>query len=334
MKNLIVIFNVIVICVCLLPIQGLAGSAVTTENCLACKSEMWMEELYSLLAAGDTDNATIYLRSGKCIQLEKGLTVSISAYPTKETEIMPIDLLGDNLWSLKLFLTDFAFSEDEQIQMAVKKIKMVPKSVQSSFEKASCSDLRTRDVVVQYSKKEFYLAFKNQINQEEQKSLLKEIESYNMDVLNIRTIEKNYQLNKLECAGDLVSTENGEIITSHPITYYYEINKDHIQNVTVFGLPYRSLADSYAKIDVDCSRMELDGFNALAALASYFSEPSRTTAPTASELINQEGLTTTFPFKIAQAAEDFIVFVIDEKNICNKGSAYIVSTNVVSEWIE
>ena len=80
--------------------------------------------------------------------------------------------------------------------------------------------------------------------------------------------------------------------------------------------------------------MELDGSNALAALASYFSEPSRTTAPTANELIKEEGLTTTFPFKIAQAGEDYIVFVIDEKNKCDKGSAYIVSTNGIYEWVK
>ena len=256
MKKIIVLINIFVICLYLFPIKASAGSAVTTENCLACKSEIWMDELYSLLAAGHTNSATVYLKSGKCIQLEKGLKVSVLAYPTKEAEIMPIDLLGDKLWSLNLFLSDFYFSEDEQIKMAAKKVKMVPKRATSNFEIASCSDVKTRDLVVQYAKKELYLAFKNQINQEEKKSFLKEIESYNMDVLNIRTIEKNSQLNKLECAGDLVSTENGEIITSHPITYFYEISKDNIQNVTVFELPYRSLANYYAKIDVDCSIME------------------------------------------------------------------------------
>jgi len=318
----------------LFPIKASAGNAVTTENCLACKSEIWMDELYSLLAAGDTDSATVYLKSGKCIQLEKGIKVSVLAYPTKEAEIMPIDLLGDKVWSLNLFLSDFYFSEDEQIKMAAEKVKMIPKRATSNIEIASCSDVKTRDLVVQYAKKELYLAFKNQINPEEKKGFLKEIESYNMDVLNIRTIEKNSQLNKLECAGDLVSTENEEIITSHPITYFYEISKDNIQNVTVFGLPYRSLADYYSKIDVDCSTMEADGYNALAALASYFSVPSRTIAPTANELINEEGLSTAFPFKIAQAGEDFIVFVIDEKNKCDKGSVYIVSTNGIYEWVK
>jgi len=59
--------------------------------------------------------------------------------------------------------------------------------------------------------------------------------------------------------------------------------------------------------------METGGSNALAALASYFSEPSRTTAPTADELFNNEELWTSYPFKISPAGEDILVFVIDEE---------------------
>ena len=59
------------------------------------------------MRVGDTDNATTYLKSGKCVQLEKGVKVSASAFPAKEVEIMNIDLLGDNLWFLNSFLSDF-----------------------------------------------------------------------------------------------------------------------------------------------------------------------------------------------------------------------------------
>jgi len=74
-----------------------------------------------------------------------------------------------------------------------------------------------------------------------------------------------------------------------------------------------------------CARMESDAQNTFAAISSYFADPDRITLPTIDQLIEEEGLFTTFPVKIeGDPEQDIIVSVINNGDAeCPKGKKYV-----------
>ena len=89
-----------------------------------------------------------------------------------------------------------------------------------------------------------------------------------------------------------------------------------------------------AKRMLSCSYMENDASNTLAAIASYFAEPSHNSLPTVDQLQKEEDLFTEFPVKITQADDgDIIVLVIDTKNRCSKGSVFGASMGGIRQWV-
>jgi hypothetical protein len=84
-----------------------------------------------------------------------------------------------------------------------------------------------------------------------------------------------------------------------------------------------------------CSKVETDAQNTLAALASYFSEPEHTEVPTVQELVHLEGLTLNknSTVIIDGPGDEIRVTVIEKKNRCVRGNKYEVSMGgTAGEW--
>jgi hypothetical protein len=82
----------------------------------------------------------------------------------------------------------------------------------------------------------------------------------------------------------------------------------------------------------NCSRMESDAQNTLAAISSYFADPDHITLPTVDQLIKDEGLWTTYPVKIEGDFEEDIIVTVIGGGECPKGNKYVRSFEGINEW--
>jgi hypothetical protein len=84
-----------------------------------------------------------------------------------------------------------------------------------------------------------------------------------------------------------------------------------------------------------CSKIETDSLNTLAALASYFSEPTHTELPTVQDLIISEDLTLykNSTVTIDGTVERIRVTVIEDKSKCRRGNKFeVYMGGTAGEW--
>jgi len=75
-----------------------AIKSVTTDDCVACLTEEWLEDIMSAVSAKDMKSITAYVKSGKCIKLKEGIEVTITKWPGMFGSTQQIMFEGTKLW--------------------------------------------------------------------------------------------------------------------------------------------------------------------------------------------------------------------------------------------
>jgi predicted Zn finger-like uncharacterized protein len=95
---------------------------------------------------------------------------------------------------------------------------------------------------------------------------------------------------------------------------------------------YNSDGTSF-KTKAKCSKLETEASNALAAMASWFSDPANESLPTLEQLATFEQYFPEHRVKFEQTTNyDILVYVFDDKNECPKGDLYVAGLGIGGEW--
>ncbi len=83
------------------------GIATTSENCVACRTKEWLDDLIHFIAAKDRGSFDSYFKSNKCFNIKSGITVTVLEHPGMfggETQFV---YEGIKLWTTREGLTNY-----------------------------------------------------------------------------------------------------------------------------------------------------------------------------------------------------------------------------------